>query len=61
MTDLDAALGLVHWRLLALEAESDWIADASTLFETVEASTGAQAAWTVVLASLLQDPRFGSY
>jgi hypothetical protein len=57
----ESALDGLHWQLYALEAEAIWRGDIKELFEQADLVSGAQAAWTVVLSSMLQDARFGSY
>lgn len=54
----DAELDTLSWRLFAERADAEDRATWSALWTTVEAGEGPEAAWTAVLAALLQDPAF---
>ena len=57
----DAVLSELHWRLYAERAEASWLAEVAELHAAVAAEADPDTAWEVVLAALLQDPRFLTY
>lgn len=57
----DAVLSELHWRLYAERADTAWLEEVAALHAAVAAETDPDTAWEVVLAALLQDPRFLSY
>ncbi len=56
-----AELAQLHWRLFAVRADDGWLAEMSAIWREVEATDGPDAAWTVALAAMLQDPLFVTY
>lgn len=54
----DDALDRLCWRLLAERADADRRAGLTRLWESVEATEGAPAAWLAVLTALFRDPAF---
>lgn len=50
-------LSALHWRLYGVRADEDWLAEITTLWDAMS-EEGAESAWIVVVATMLQDPLF---
>ncbi len=57
----EAVLSELCWRLLAERPTAEELQALSALYAAVEADSDTWTAWEVVLAALLQDPRFLTY
>lgn len=59
--EFDAQLEVLHWRLYAEHAPSEWLAETSALWTDVESGRGAAEAWEAVLEMMLRDPLMVTY
>lgn len=56
-----AELDALHWRLYAVRADAAWREEVTALWVEVNTAAGPEAAWSAVLAAMLQDPLFVTY
>ncbi len=56
----EATLERLHFWLLGVRADADWLADVAALWEAAEAQSDASTAWAAVLEVLMRDPDFVS-
>ncbi len=51
----------LFWRLTAMKLADAELAELASLWDAVQAESGAEAAWEVVVTVMLRDPRFLTY
>ena len=59
--EFDAELSHLHWALFARRADAIWLDGATALWTEIEARSGTEAAWAVLLTTMLSDPEYVSY
>jgi len=51
----------LHWALFAVRADPDWMEATTELWIEIEARSGSEAAWTMVLTTMFADPEYVTY
>ena len=59
--DFDAELQDLNWRMFAVRPSAEQIADAEAFWTSIEATAGAEEAWSRLISAMLRDPEFIGY